>query len=98
MTSKYLAFLIKLFFLLRLVSTSSVRDIMRMLGTCKNIQIKKQIGVLFDSKLNWTQQEAKTIIEEMTSLHAIKSIRKYFTTPELKQLITSNFYSILYYS
>ena len=56
------------------------------------------LGVLFDSKLNWSSQVAQTIRKAKGATHAIKLIWKYFSKTELKQLITSNFYSILFYN
>ena len=40
----------------------------------------------------------KTIIKSQKALNAIKIIRKYFNKKELLQLLTSNFFSILYYN
>ena len=34
----------------------------------------------------------------MSALHAIRSIKPYFNQIELRQLVTANFYSILYYN
>ena len=56
------------------------------------------LGVLFDSKMQWSNQVAKTIKKASKALNAIKLIRKYFTSKELLQLLTSNYYSILYYN
>ena len=56
------------------------------------------LGVLFDSKLNWSDQVSSAILKANKSLNAIKLIRKFFSTPELLQLVTSNFYSVLYYN
>ena len=56
------------------------------------------LGVQFDPKMNWSHQVTKCIKKAKTALHAIKLIKGYFTINELKQLITSNFYSILYYN
>ena len=56
------------------------------------------LGVLFDSKLNWSTQVAQTIMKAKKTLHAIKLIRKFFRKDELKQLLTSNFFSVLYYN
>ena len=56
------------------------------------------LGVSFDSKLTWTKQISNTINKANQALHAIKLIKKYFNTAELLQLLTSNFYSILYYN
>ena len=50
------------------------------------------LGVCFDSKLTWSTHIANTINK------AIKLIKKYFTNNEILQLLTSNFYSILYYN
>ena len=55
------------------------------------------LGVIFDSKLQWTQHIAKAISKSNSALHAIRLISKYFTTRELLDLLTSNYYSILYY-
>ena len=56
------------------------------------------LGVIFDSKLNWAKHVANQINKANRALHAIKMIRKYFTKDEILQLLTSNFYSILYYN
>ena len=68
-----------------------------------NVTIKSQnsmnvLGVEFDSKLNWTPHVNKTIIKANKTLYAIKLIRKYFTNKELLGLLTSNFYSVLFYN
>jgi hypothetical protein len=55
------------------------------------------LGLTFDSKLNWGSQVSRAIKGANNSLQAIKMIRKYFKTPEIVQLLTSNFYSKLYY-
>jgi hypothetical protein len=67
-----------------------------------NVLIKSKneinvLGITFDSKLQWGLQVSRTIRGANTSLQAIKLIRKYFTTPEIVQLLTSNFYSRFYY-
>jgi hypothetical protein len=51
-------------------------------------------GVIFDSKLSWSEQVSSAVMKANKSLNAIKLIRKYFTTPEFLQLVTSNFYSV----
>ena len=56
------------------------------------------LGVIFDSNLNWNDQVAHAISKSNRSLHCFKLIKCYFTTSELQQLITSNYYSILYYN
>ena len=62
---------------------------------------KKQmnvLGVAFDSKLSWQPHVANAIAKSKIALHAIHLIRKHFKEAELLQLITSNYYSILYYN
>ena len=56
------------------------------------------LGVSFDSKLNWQIQIQNAITKSKKALHAIYLIRKHFTKNELLQIITSNYYSILYYN
>ena len=56
------------------------------------------LGVCFDSRLSWSLHIAKTINKAITALHAIRLIKKYFTGPEILQLITPNFFSTLYYN
>ena len=46
------------------------------------------LGVIFDSKLQWTQHIAKAISKSNSALHAIRLISKYFTTRELLDLLT----------
>ena len=53
--------------------------------------------ITFDSKLNWGSQVSRAIKGANNSLQAIRMIRKYFKTFEIIQLLTSNFYSKLYY-
>ena len=52
----------------------------------------------FDSKLNWQIQVQNAIAKSNKSLHAIKLISKQFSNKETLQLITSNYYSVLYYN
>ncbi len=56
------------------------------------------LGVTFDSKLNWSDHINNCTKKAKKALHAIKLIRPNFTPNELKTIITSNFYSILYYN
>lgn len=56
------------------------------------------LGVTFDSKLNWSTHVALTIKKANKALNAIKLIRKYFSSKELIQIVTSNYYSILFYN
>ena len=56
------------------------------------------LGVQFDSKLTWGDQVSKSINKAKKTLHAIHLIKRYFTNDELKGLLTSNYYSVLYYN
>ena len=67
----------------------------------QSITSKKEInvlGVTFDAKLQWSNHVNNIIQRSTRSLNAIKLLRKYFNRTELLQLLTSNFYSILYYN
>ena len=62
----------------------------------KNINV---LGVIFDQKLHWADHIAHCIKKSSKALTAIRLIKSFFfTTKELLQLITSNFYSVLYYN
>jgi hypothetical protein len=64
------------------------------------IHTKKQmsvLGVMFDSKLEWSLQVENSVRKARSALQALKMLNKYFTTPERLVLITSFFYSRLYY-
>jgi hypothetical protein len=56
------------------------------------------LGVQFDSRMQRSKHVRSAIIKSGKALNAIKLIKKYFNTKELVQLITSNFYSILFYN
>ena len=56
------------------------------------------LGVIFDSKLQWSDHIAHTIKNSMSALNAIRLIKKFFTQKELLWLVTSNFYLIMYYN
>ena len=56
------------------------------------------LGVAFDAKLQWGVQVSNAINKAKKALHAIRLIRKFFNKKELNQLLTCNFYSILYYN
>ena len=66
--------------------------------TVKSKQTMNVLGVLFDSTLSWTHQISQTITKAKKALHAIKLIKNHFNQQELLALLTSNFYSILYYN
>ena len=56
------------------------------------------LGLKFDTKLQWSNQVASTVMKATRALNAIKLINIYFNTKELLQILTSNFYSVLYYN
>ena len=56
------------------------------------------LGVIFDSRLNWNEQIARTVNKTNSAIHCISQIKYYFTPVELLQIITSNVYSVLYYN
>ena len=55
------------------------------------------LGMTFDSTLKWKEQVSRAVSKANSSLYAIKVIRKYFNPDEIKNLLTSIFYSRLYY-
>jgi hypothetical protein len=66
-------------------------------------QVKTQksmnvLGVVFDCNLNWREQVANAIKKSNKTLYAIRMIRKYFNQTELKILLNSFYYSVLYYN
>ena len=56
------------------------------------------LGVIFDSRMQWAEHLASCVTKANKALNAIRLIRRYFNTKELLNLITSNYYSILYYN
>lgn len=68
-----------------------------------NDQIKSKsfmnvLGITFDSKLQWSNQVSNCVQKANKALCAIRLIRRYFNKSEILQLLTSNFYSILYFN
>jgi hypothetical protein len=66
----------------------------------EQIQTKEKmsvLGIIFDSKLHWDYQVCNSIDKANKSLQAIRLIKKYFTRVELLTLLTSYFYSRLYF-
>ena len=55
------------------------------------------LGILFDNNLKWNQQYQKAVKEANVNLYAIKRIAKFFSKEERTMLITSLYYSKLYY-
>ena len=56
------------------------------------------LGVTFDSKLNWGIHVANTKSKANRAFFALRLIKKFFTNVEMRTLLDSNFYSILYYN
>ena len=56
------------------------------------------LGVIFDSRLKWNDQVSHAISKSNSALHCIRLIKQYFNAEELGQIITSLFYSVLYYN
>jgi exonuclease III len=57
----------------------------------------KVLGIIFDNRLQWTQQVEKAITSAKKSLQAVKTIRKFFNEEETVDLITSLVFSKMYY-
>ena len=55
------------------------------------------LGVIFDSKLTWNIHIASAIAIAKKAIFALHSLKKFFNNTEMKTLLDSNFYSILYY-
>ena len=65
-----------------------------------DVTSKKEIsvlGVIFDSKLEWAMQVEKSVRKARSALQGLRIISRFFTTPEKLMLLTSLFYSRLYY-
>ena len=56
------------------------------------------LGVIFDSKLTWADHISHATKRSNRALSAIRIIKRFFSKTELLGLVTSNFYSILYYN
>ena len=66
--------------------------------TVKSIMEINVLGVIFDSKLNWSSHVLKQINKANQALHAIRLIKNFFKPYENLTYLTSNFFSILYYN
>jgi hypothetical protein len=55
------------------------------------------LGIKFDENLKWTSQIDKAISESNKILHGIRIIKKFFGYDERKDLLTSLYFSKLYY-
>ena len=56
------------------------------------------LGVTFDSKLTWQPHVANTIAKARKSLYALRLLKKFFNNSQMRLLLDSHFYSILYYN
>ena len=56
------------------------------------------MGVIFDQKLQWSAHISQCISKSSKALNAIRLIKRFFSIKELLQIVTANFYSILYYN
>lgn len=79
------------------------KDCAPMIIKVGNDQIKSKsfmnvLGITFDSKLQWSNQVSNCVQKANKALCAIRLIRRYFNKSEILQLLTSNFYSILYFN
>ncbi len=55
------------------------------------------LGITFDSTLTWAKQVAKTTGKTNRMLHGLRKIRRFLDTKQTKQVITSFYFSVLYY-
>jgi hypothetical protein len=58
----------------------------------------KVLGIVFDSRLEWSAQVEKSIGAARQATQALGLVRKYFTNKEMSKLITALVYSRLYYA
>ena len=56
------------------------------------------LGVTFDCKLNWAEQVSESIGKARKALFGLKHLRKFFNFNEMRQLLDSYLYSVLYYN
>ena len=56
------------------------------------------LGVTFDSKLNWTTHVNNCIVKAKKALYGLRLLRRYFNATQMRMLLDSKFYSILYYN
>ena len=71
--------------------------------TIENVRIESKkemnvLGVIFDSKLNWGPQVASAICKARKALYAVRLLRKFFNDQEMRILLDSYVYSVLYYN
>ena len=56
------------------------------------------LGVIFDTKLQWSDHVNHAIKRANSALNAIRLIKKYLKKDQILGLLTSNYYSILFYN
>ena len=61
----------------------------------KSMRTMNVLGILFDSTMKWNDHVNKAINDSSSSLYAIKLIRKFFSPEEVRNLLTSLYYSKL---
>ena len=54
------------------------------------------LGVIFDSKLTWSLHIAQAISKANKALCALRMLKNFFTPKQMRMMLDSNFYSILY--
>ena len=64
----------------------------------KSKKERNVLGVIFDSKLTWCAHVAATISKSKKALFALKLLKREFNATEMRTLLDSNFYLILYYN
>jgi len=57
----------------------------------------KVLGILFDNKLDWSPHINEVLNKTLKIQYGLRCLKKYFTTPELLNLVTSLGMSRLYY-
>ena len=55
------------------------------------------LGIVFDSRLEWTKQVDKSILKARKSAQALRRLKDYFTDKEKNVLVTSLVFSKMYY-
>ena len=57
----------------------------------------KILGIVFDSRLTWGEHVDHAICNSRRALHAMRTVRRFFTDTEMLRLLTANVFSKLYY-
>jgi hypothetical protein len=57
----------------------------------------KVLGVMFDSKLDWTLHVNQVTAKTNRIMYALKKIRRFLNTSQANQVVTSFYFSVLYY-